>query len=97
MKEKIDAKYIYFFHNTEDDKPKTQVWYVFSKNDNEWLGQISYWGRWHGYVFASTFKKDGTAYGRFISDIIFEHRCLHDIANFIEQLNKKQRGGNKNE
>ena len=84
-----EGKYIYFYK--EKPNPKTKVWSVISKGDNIWLGKISWNGQWRKYVFASTYKAEGTKYGRFVSDIIMEEICMRDIANFIEEQTKKQK------
>jgi len=90
MNERIEANYIYFYHDKKDDKPKTQVWNVFAKQDNEWLGQVRWFSRWRCYAFSSTAYHDGK-YGRFVSDIMFEHNCLRDIANFCQTLTVRHR------
>jgi hypothetical protein len=89
--EKVEAEYINFWHDWKDDKPKTQVWNVFSKSDNEWLGQISWFSQWRKYAFHSTCRIDKESHVRYLSDIWFEERCLRDIANFIEELTQKHR------
>jgi len=85
MKEKIEGKYIYFFHDTEDDNPKTQVWEIFSKDDNTWLGRIKWFARWRCYAWSSTYLLE-EQHGRFVSDIVFEKDCTREIADFCDKL-----------
>jgi len=88
MKEKLEGKYIYFYHDTEDDNPKTQVWEIFSKDDNTWLGRIKLFARWRCYAWSSTYLSgDHFAKGqRFVSDIVFEKDCTREIADFCDTL-----------
>jgi len=89
--EKVEGKYILFLHEWIFDKPKTQVWNVFSKEDKDWLGQISWFSQWRKYAFRSTAKIDKDSHVRILSDIWFEERCLGDIASFIEELTRKHK------
>lgn len=88
--EKVEGKYIFFLHEWVYDKPKTQVWNVFAKEDYDWLGQISWFGQWRKYSFRSTYKTEGQ-HGTFLSDVRFEEHCQRDIANFIEELTRKHK------
>ena len=78
---RVEGKYIYFWHDSQNDNPKTQVWFVLAKERNGWLGRISWSGRWRCYKFSPTFN----------DDLDFEHQCLRDIADFIEKLTKEVR------
>lgn len=90
--ERIDGQYIYFWHDWMRDKPKTQVWEVFSRSGNDWLGEISWFAQWRRYAFRSTYKADGEKkYGVFLSDVWFEQTCQRDIANFCEELTIKHK------
>jgi len=88
--EKIDGTYVYFYHDPTFDKTKTQVWDIFSKEENEWLGRIMWFARWRTYAFSSTAKHNGE-YGRMISDIVFEQKCLKEIADFCDKLTNQHK------
>lgn len=75
----VYATHIYFWHDIEDDRPKTQWWSVLTKDYNELLGSIHWFGRWRCYAF---FPKP---------DLVFEKTCLRDIAFFCERLTKKHK------
>lgn len=55
-------------------KRKTRTWEVRSVEHGSLLGEVGWFGAWHGYVFAA----DSRA-------CIFEQRCLRDIADFVER------------
>lgn len=57
---------------------KTKAWAVFEKNrlpPAARLGTIKWHAQWRGYAF---FPAD---------NCVFEHRCLRDLAEFIEREN----------
>ena len=60
------------------DTGKTKVWAVEAKEDGAKLGEVRWFGRWRGYAF-------------FPINAIFEHRCLRDIADFVEGQTKEHR------
>ena len=57
-----------------DQKPKTSVYEVRSKEGNIYLGQIKWYAPWRCYSFFPA------------PDTIFEKKCLGDIVNFINKL-----------
>jgi hypothetical protein len=59
--------------------PKTRRWDVWTEDGVECLGRISWWGAWRCYAF---FPSEET---------LFEHKCLRDIADFIERRTQEQR------
>jgi hypothetical protein len=71
-----EGKYIYFYKIGE--KPKTSVYGIFTKEDNDYLGEISWRGGWRKYKV--TFKPDKD----------FEEVCLEDIIVFLKMITKKQ-------
>jgi len=89
---KVEGKHIYFWHDERNDKPKTQVWNVFSKEDTDWLGQVSWFPQWRKYAFRSTYHAEGEQHGRFLSDVWFEEKCQRDIADFCEKLTRQHKG-----
>lgn len=58
---------------------KTIVWEVRRKDGSAKLGRIGWYGAWRGYAFFP------------YKDCLFEQTCLRDIADFIEDQNKKHR------
>lgn len=60
-------------------KPKTTIWNVVARADGLVLGQIGWFGRWRGYAFFPA------------PEMVFERTCLRDIADFIEEQNRRQR------
>ena len=82
-----DKRYIYFELALEQ-KPKTWVYNVFSKEDEiisgtiphkVLLGQIRWFASWRQYAL---YPEERT---------VFEKKCLTDITNFIKELNAGQR------
>lgn len=87
--ERVGCKYIYFLHDKKNDKPKTQIWNIYSY-ELDWLGVISWHTGWRCYSFRSTALASGQC-GRVISDIWFESHCLRDILDFCDFLTEKHR------
>ena len=62
---------------------KTFVWRIAAKDHGPtMLGDIKWFGRWRRYAFFP------------LSDTVYEHECLRDIANFCEEqtsLHRQQR------
>lgn len=67
-----DYKYIYFIKFA--DKPKTFVWFCYSKSSNDLLGEVKWYGPWRQYCF---FPEPNT---------VFNVTCFDHINNFIGQL-----------
>ena len=91
--DKVEGKYIYFWHDRGNDKPKTQLWEIFSKENHTWLGRIKWFARWRCYSWSSTYiTGDHFAEGqRFVSDIVFEKECTREIADFCDKLTIEHR------
>jgi len=66
------SKYLEF--QLLEQKPKTKVIEVLSKERGSSLGIIKWFGRWRQYAF---FPEDGTA---------FNIECLNDIQSYIKDL-----------
>lgn len=66
------SKYIDF--KLLEEKPRTQVWGIYSKSQNIRLGIIKWWGPWRQYTFL---PDDRTLYSS---------GCLSDIIAFIRKL-----------
>lgn len=89
--EKVEGTYIYFWHDPRDDKPKTQVWDVFSKSDHTWLAQIYWFAKWRCYGWSSTNYDSDEHQSRHVADIVFEPFCSYEIANFCKWLTKRHK------
>ncbi len=85
-----DKKYI-FFELAPEQKPKTWVYNIFSKETeivsgvtphNILLGQVRWYNHWRQY---GCYPEMGT---------VFEKTCLTDITDFIKELNAGQRRRN---
>jgi hypothetical protein len=63
------------------EKRKTKIWQVRAKEDGAFLGEVRWFGRWRGYSYFP------------YNDTIYEHRCLRDIAEFVESKSKAHRKG----
>ena len=72
-KEKLKLKYKYI--HFQRDKQRQGEW-VF-RNNEELLGFVSYYKQWNQYV------------AEFLEDRVFNNQCLKDIADFLEQLNRR--------
>lgn len=66
------SKYLEF--RLLEQKPKTEVIQVLSKQDGSSLGIVKWFGRWRQYAF---FPEDGT---------VFNTDCLNDIQSYIKGL-----------
>ena len=62
-----------------EDKPKTQVWSVVSKEHYFPLGTIKWFGRWRQYAFFPE------------ADTVFNKDCLDDLRVFIADLMLKRK------
>lgn len=63
----------------DQPKEKTDTWAVRTKDQDNLLGMIGWFGRWHGYAFFPHM------------DMVFEQKCLRQIADFIEAANRSHR------
>jgi hypothetical protein len=64
-----------------ETKPKTVVYSVFSKHDEDRLGTIKWFGPWRQYCF-------------FCTDVgVFSSTCLRDIEYFLILLNVEKKKG----
>lgn len=71
------SKYLEF--HLLEEKPKTKVVGVYSKRNDDVLGEIKWFGRWRQYAF---FPEPGT---------IFNVECLNDIQNYIKGMMDERR------
>lgn len=67
-----ESKYLKF--ELIEEKPKTKVYAVLSKNDNSQLAIIKWYANWRCYAF---YPENGT---------IWEEDCLGAIAQFLKDL-----------
>ena len=56
--------------------PKTSRWFVVNKGTQETIGMVSWFGRWRRYAFSPE------------PNIVLEHQCLMDIADFCVDQTK---------
>lgn len=76
------SKWLEFSEPSPSKSGKTKMWEVYSSKDGDsgvWLGDIRWTGRWRRYAFYPG------------SDMMFEHGCLRDLADFCEQQTKVHR------
>ncbi len=74
-----EGKYIKF-KLADKQNPKTQVWWVLSKDlIQEYLGEIKWLARWRQYSFFPA------------KDTVFEKTCLSDIIDFMVALMDKRK------
>jgi hypothetical protein len=83
---KTHYKYLHF-RETPNPGRKTTKWDVMNTNEGDHLGYIYWYGAWRQYVF-SPFLTQMAPY----DSIILNNGCLDDIGDFLNQLNKAQRG-----
>lgn len=84
MTEPVELTYICMIPTRNTGR--TWIWEVVTKDDSEkeahgglFLGEVKWFGRWRGYAF---FPRD-------CGFTAFEHRCLREIADFIESRTKE--------
>lgn len=58
---------------------KTEIWAIKSTHNGDELGEVSWFGRWRQYTFFP------------LSDRVFSHDCLQDIATICRVLTMRQR------
>lgn len=85
MSQQLENNYKYITMIKTEDKPKTSVFDVYTKNGDVVLGEIKWFPNWRQYCF---FPED---------DCVFSKGCMNDINNFIEQLQnlRKQKPDDK--
>ncbi len=76
---KTKYKYIHF-EETPNPNKKTSVWYCLNTKSNYDLGLVRWYGAWRQYTFEPS------------ETTVFNKGCLDDISDFLDQLNKAQRG-----
>ena len=67
-----------------EQKPKTNVWYVENKETGDGLGFIKWHGPWRQYVFEVS-----------CDETILSVSCLHDMADFLEELMEERKSDRK--
>lgn len=61
-----------------EKKPKTNVYFVYSKSDDSCLGAVRWYPAWRHYCF---FPNDEF-------EIVFSDRCLETLSLFVKLLNE---------
>ena len=64
----------------EFDKYTNRCYVIRNKKSRDWLGDIEYYKPWKQYCVTC-----------FYSGAVFNNQCLRDIADFLDELNKKAR------
>lgn len=72
----IKSIYEYLHFVKTEDKPKTSVWSCRTRTDVE-LGEVKWFTSWRQYCYFP------------LTQAVYSNGCLKDIADFLEQLNKK--------
>lgn len=80
---RVGANYVIFLFDGVTESGKTSEYDVVTKDGNDWIGTVSWFGRWRCYVFNAA---PGTC---------FEKTCLRDIADFCERLTKEHNARNR--
>lgn len=65
-------EYEYLEFKLDEEKPKTKVWHVLSKNAPAFLGAIKWHGPWRRYVFFAS------------PHTLFDAGCLKEVVQFLE-------------
>jgi hypothetical protein len=68
-----------FFIQNEDVKGKTEIWNVYSKHSNDYLGKIKWHSGWRRYVLD------------IISDTFWSQECLSEVIVKIISLEDKRK------
>lgn len=80
-KSKHPTSWLTFKFRSRSQTGKTKIWTVHSISDINEIGIIKWYGRWRGYAF----------YPDEFDQIIFEQKCLREIADFLEKQNRLTR------
>ena len=80
-----EPKYIEFHWIGYSKSGATETWRVMTKDKQDELGEIKWYGPWRCYAFSAFCGEI------FQTTPIFEKQCLRDIANFLEKVTKLQR------
>jgi hypothetical protein len=82
---KTQYNYIHFNHVGKSKSGKTDIYECYNSENGTYLGKVSYYAGWYKYVFEPNNELK----------LIFENKCLRDIAEFTEMLSKMQREKSK--
>lgn len=82
-------KYVHFNENVEWHKGKKRKTYIcWGSAGSDCLGEVSYYPRWHQFIFEPSINARGCGYS-----IALSKECLENIADFLGKLNKEYRNG----
>lgn len=76
----VVTQYLHIEFRGHSDSGKTRIWVVRAKEGGGRLGTIAWYSPWRGYVFEP-------GHGQ----LVFEQRCLRDLADFLETATRAQR------
>ncbi len=69
-----EGTHIRFISTGVRDGQKTERWNVETKEDEDLLGEIKWFGRWRQYAFFPALE------------CVFEQICMREISDFIEEV-----------
>ena len=72
-----DSKWIRFCY--QGTTGKTELYYVFAKEGNQFLGMVKWYAPWRKYAFFPQVNS------------LFESTCLLDITNFLNSLMEERK------
>ena len=74
MEQFTTTKWLIIEKLPRQENKKTDIFDVYSKDQNIIIGKILWWGGWRQYIFAPN------------ENTIYERQCLKDISDFLNKL-----------
>ena len=78
-KQTTEGTYIRFVAYGIRPGQKTSRWGVETKGDEDFLGEVKWFGRWRQYAFFPA------------PDCVFEQMCMREIGDFIEERMRERK------
>jgi len=75
----IEGTYIRFISLGVAPGQKTERWIVDTKEDEDCLGVVKWFGRWRKYAFFPA------------PECVFEETCMREISDFVEECMRARR------
>lgn len=75
----MEGKWIEFILQPKDEKRKTDIYFVNNKQNQVFLGRISWHGGFRKYSFFPA------------ENLVFESQCLQDITDFLNYLTEQRK------
>ena len=73
-------EYNYIRFQLGEEKKRTTMWYCRNRSSDDWLATIAWYGAWRQYCIIE-----------FNDCAVFNSQCLKDIADFLDNLNKRHK------